>query len=165
MVGLKPFYFVIHPHLLIVISPNGQHKRNLYICMGSSASKEQSAADMKGTEKSAISQPLTYNICCNTSNYIKAVVTHPFHTTTRLMKKLTWHQICPSHWDIYSPTVVLLQCLILSLFLGIPSTQVSMIHWHEVTYPPKNLATVTSRFALPLLLLPNEVFHWSSINV
>lgn len=124
------------------------------ICMGSSASKEQSAADMKGTAKSAISQPLTYNICCSTSNYITAVVTHPFHTTTRLMKKQTWHQIHPSRWDIYSATVVLLQCLMLSLFLGIPSTQVSMIHWHEVTYPSKNLATVTSRFALPLLLLP-----------
>lgn len=99
VVGLRPCYFVIHLNLLIVISPNGEHKRNLYICVGSSVRKEQSAVVMKGTEKSAISQPLPYNICCNISDYIKAVVAHPSHGTARIREKQTWHQTHSSSRD------------------------------------------------------------------
>lgn len=39
VVGFRLRSFVIHPNLLIVLSPNRQHKRNLHICMGSSARK------------------------------------------------------------------------------------------------------------------------------
>lgn len=39
VVGFRLCYFIIHPNLLIVPSPNRQHKRNLHICMGSPARK------------------------------------------------------------------------------------------------------------------------------
>lgn len=90
-------YFAVLHNLLIVLSPSGQHKRNLYICMGSSGRKEQSAADKKGTETSAISQPLPYNICYNVLDYITTLVTHPSHGTVRLCEKYTYCIIKSTH--------------------------------------------------------------------
>lgn len=90
-------YFVILHNLLIVLRPSGQDKRNLYICMGSSGRKEQSAADMKRTEKSAFSQPLPYNICYNVLDYITTLFAHPFHGTVRLREKYAYRVIKSTH--------------------------------------------------------------------
>lgn len=65
--------------------------------MGSSGRKEQSAADKKGTETSAISQPLPYNIYYNVLDYITTLVTHPSHGTVRLWEKYTYRIIKSTH--------------------------------------------------------------------
>lgn len=115
-VGFRLCCSVIHRNLLIVLSLNRQHKRNLHICRGVLLGKEQSAADMKGTEKSAISQPLPCNICCNISDHIKAPVAHHFYGTARIREKQTWHQVHPASKDKYPdsamPKVVMISCIL-----------------------------------------------------
>lgn len=81
--------------------PTGNTKEICTFVWGVLLGKEQSAADMKGIEKSAISQPLPYSICCNISDHIKAVVAHHFHGTPRVREKQTWHQVHPSSRDRY----------------------------------------------------------------
>ncbi|EOB09166.1 hypothetical protein Anapl_05296 [Anas platyrhynchos] len=82
----------LSPYAYRKAKKSGQHKRNLYICMGSSGRKEQSAADKKGTETSAISQPLPYNIYYNVLDYITTLVTHPSHGTSSTHGfKNKWH--------------------------------------------------------------------------
>lgn len=91
--------------------PTGNTKEICTFVWGVLLGKEQSAADMKGTEKSAISQPLPYNIYCNISDHIKAVAVHHFHGTARAREKQTWHQIHPSSSNRYPPAVLFFQCL------------------------------------------------------